>query len=225
LVSFVLEAIFVDSQITVPVEVFEQKLRQKYPQRASALGDRLVAAFVQDNPQYRVTYEAAKAVSVSWPRTPDSNPATLIPATVSTPAPEDKAGAVEPEQQLDQKVPSSPTTSIQIQELATAHADPVVKPQIPTVNRRKRPRIPCRKTRAYVITDEVPGVVVDVVDISRGGLCFTSFEQFRPKTAVSIATHYMEGGQNIFQDGRIVRVRHKPSGMSPSEYAVEFSLG
>jgi hypothetical protein len=221
--SVVLEAILLDSDITVPVEVFEQKLKQKYPQRASALGDGLVAAFVQDNPQYRVTYDGVKAVSVSWRRTPDSTLGTATPATVSTPALEDNVGAVEPEQRPDQKVLSSPTTSDQPREFPTGHADLGVKPQATTVNRRKRPRIPCRKTRAYIITDEVSGVVVDVVDISLGGLCFVSFEQFRPHTAVSIATHYMEGGQNIFQNGLIVRVRHKGPGTSPTEYAVEFS--
>jgi hypothetical protein len=220
----VLEAIFLDSQITVPVEVFEKQLKQKYPQRASALGDRLVAAFVQDNPQYRVTYDGVKAVSVSWSRTPVSIPATLPPATVSTPALGDKIGAVEPEQRLAHEALSSPATSGQTRELAPGHPDLRVNPQIPAVNRRKRPRVPCRKTRAYIIANEVPGVVVEVVDISRGGLCFMSFEQFRLHTAVSVATHYMEGGQNIFQDGLIIRVRHKEPGTLPTEYAVEFSL-
>lgn len=210
-----------DSQITVPVEVFEQKLKLKYPQRASELGDRLVAAFVQDNPQYRVTYDGARAVSVSWPRTSVSAPATITPETVSTsPALEHKTA--EPEQQLDREIPGPLAAPDRTQELATGQTTVAVEPPISTVNRRKRPRVPCRKTKAYVITDQVAGVVVDVIDISRGGLCFASFEQFRIKTAVSIATHYMEGGQNIFQDGLIIRVRHKESGM-PAEYAVEFS--
>jgi hypothetical protein len=196
----VLEAFLSESQITVTAEVFAEKLRQKYPQRASALGDRLIAAFVQDHPQYRVTYDGTKPVSVSWPRKSAStatSPAET--ASTSTPEPAPAAVAAQP---------------------VSGHDDPAVKP----VNRRRQPRVPCRKVRAYVITDDVPGVVVDVVDVSRGGLCFVSFEQFLPQTAVSIATHYIEGGQNIFQDGLIVRARPRRSGTMPTEYAVEFSV-
>ena len=187
-----------DSQITVTAEAFAEKLKQKYPQHASALGDRLITAFVQDHPQYRVIYDGSKPVSVSWPRKRVS-PASP-PATASASAPTPNAVATQPH---------------------TGQDDSGVKP----ANRRKQPRVPCRKIKAYVIADDLPGVVVDVVDVSRGGLCFVSFEQFHPKTAVSIATHYIEGGQNIFQDGLIVRARPKRSGTLPTEYAVEFSAG
>jgi hypothetical protein len=53
-------------------------------------------------------------------------------------------------------------------------------------------------------------------------MCFRTFEQFRPEAPVSIATYYTEGGQNIFQDGRILWMRESESGM-PAEYGVEFS--
>ncbi len=214
-----------DSQVTVTAEVFAQKLKQQYPQHASALGDRLMDAFVKDHPQYQVTYEGGKAVSVSWRRTCASAKTTsFTPTTVSGPAPDSKIFATQPEQQLAHEVQSSESYSGQAQEHASEYDDSGVRPQVPAINRRKQPRVPCRKTKAYVITDGVPGVVVDVVDISRGGACFLSFEQFRPYTAVSIATHYIEGGQNIFQVGLIVRVRHKQSALLPTEYAVEFSF-
>jgi hypothetical protein len=209
-----------DSEVVVTAEVFAQKLKQKYPKRAAALGDRLIAEFVQDHPQYCVTYEGKKAVSVSWRRKSVSTAAT---ATASTPAPDRTTVATHPEQKRERKVASAPTDSAQAQEPAAGQDDSADKPQAPAVNRRKQPRVPCRKIRAFVITRDVPGIVVDVVDISRGGLCFLSFEQFSPKTTISIATHYIEGGQNIFQDGRIVRVRQKRAGMLPTEYAVEFS--
>ena len=51
--------------------------------------------------------------------------------------------------------------------------------------------------KAYIKT-EGPGVVVDLVNISRGGVCFTSVADFRLGTKVLIATHYIEGGHNIF---------------------------
>jgi hypothetical protein len=226
-VPVVLEAIVQDSYITVTAEAFVQKLKQKYPQRASALGDHLIAAFVHDNPQYRVTYDGVKPVSVSWPRKAVSvvaKSSTVQTGSVPAPDPEFRVAA-ELEQRQKRNAPVSPARSGQAREPANDRKNAGTEPQLSGVNRRKQPRVPCRKTRAYVITDNVPGAVVEVVDISRGGLCFVSFDRFYPGTAVSIATHYMEGGQNIFQDGRIVRVRHKPSGMSPSEYAVEFSLG
>jgi hypothetical protein len=47
--------------------------------------------------------------------------------------------------------------------------------------------------------------------------------EFYLETRVSIATYYMDGGQNIFQDGRIVRVQSRPSAGVPGEYAIEFS--
>jgi hypothetical protein len=53
-------------------------------------------------------------------------------------------------------------------------------------------------------------------------MCFRSAENFYPGTAVSVATHYIEGGQNIFQNGRIVRVC-RPSGMTSADYGVEFN--
>lgn len=53
-------------------------------------------------------------------------------------------------------------------------------------------------------------------------MCFATFEQFRPEARISIATHYTEGGQNIFQDGRIIWTREMEPGMPP-EYGVEFS--
>jgi hypothetical protein len=53
-------------------------------------------------------------------------------------------------------------------------------------------------------------------------MCFRTFEQFRLEAPVSIATYYTEGGQNIYQDGRILWMRESESGM-PAEYGVEFS--
>jgi PilZ domain len=97
-----------------------------------------------------------------------------------------------------------------------------LKPTKRTVNERRHPRIPCRNVKACIKTEQGSSVVVDVVNISRGGLCFTSVMEFHPGTQVSIATHYIEGGHNIFQDGRIVRVHSKGSTTVPGEYGVEF---
>lgn len=190
-----------DSQFTATAEAFAQKLRQKYPQHAAALGDHLIAAFVKDHPQYRVTYDGNKAVNVSWTRIKVSTAAaSVIPATISPPTPGAGVGTV------------------------VARPDDESGSQARTVDKRKHLRVPCKGTRAYIISDNVPGVVVDVVETSRGGLRFVSFERFDQGTAVSVAIHYIAGDQNIFKDGLIVRAWHQRSGMLPNEYAVKFSL-
>ena len=97
-----------------------------------------------------------------------------------------------------------------------------LKPTVRTINERRHPRIPCRNMKACIKTEEGSSVIVDILNISRGGLCFTSVMEFHPGTQVSIATHFIEGGHNIFQDGRIVRVHSKGSTTVPGKYAVEF---
>jgi hypothetical protein len=90
-------------------------------------------------------------------------------------------------------------------------------------NERRHPRIPCRDVRACIKTEQGSSVIVNVVNISRGGLCFTGGTEFYPGAPVAIATHYIEGGHNIFQSGRIVRVHFEGSATLPGVYAVEFS--
>jgi hypothetical protein len=99
-----------------------------------------------------------------------------------------------------------------------------MKPEVRTKNDRRHHRIPARKTQACIKTEGGENVIVNLVDISRGGACFTSYVNFQPGTPVLIATHYIEGGQNIFQLGRIVRVQHRAMATLPGEFAVEFSL-
>ncbi len=79
-----------DSQITVSAAQFAQMLKQKYPQHASAADDRLIHAFVQKNPQYRVTLEGTVPVSVSWNRpapAPLMRAEQTVAAAESEPAP------------------------------------------------------------------------------------------------------------------------------------------
>lgn len=105
----------------------------------------------------------------------------------------------------------------------TCHEVYLFEPTVRTVDERKHPRIPCRNVRACIKTEANPDVVVDVINVSRGGVCFSSYAEFHPGIPVSIATHYIVGGQNIFQNGRIVRMQRSPSATAPGEYAIEFS--
>jgi hypothetical protein len=95
-----------------------------------------------------------------------------------------------------------------------------VEPAVRTGNERRHPRIPSRNAQACVRT-QFRSIVVNVTNVSRNGFCFRSTEKFWKGTLVSVATYYIEGGQNIFQKGKIVRVRPSPSGLL-TEYGVEF---
>jgi len=89
-----------------------------------------------------------------------------------------------------------------------------------TINMRRHLRIFCRNARACIRTESA-SVIATLTNVSRNGLGFRTSEKFNPGTTVSIATHYVEGGENIFQSGRIVRVRLSPSG-NFADYGVEF---
>jgi hypothetical protein len=104
----------------------------------------------------------------------------------------------------------------------SAHDAYQITPTIRAVNERHYPRISCRNVKAGIKTAQGSIIIVDLLNISRGGLCFTSLSDFLSRTLVSIATHYIEGGHNIFQDGTIIRVQRRGSATILGEYAVEY---
>ncbi len=63
--------------------------------------------------------------------------------------------------------------------------------------------------------------VVDVVNISRGGVCFRSSRIYGEDTWVQVAVPYTPGAANIFVAGRIVRSRKL--GDASIEYGVEYA--
>lgn len=110
-----------------------------------------------------------------------------------------------------------------LQNLVIEHNRYYVKPDClktaeRTVDGRRHPRVSCKNMLACVRT-ELSSTVVEAVNISRSGMCFRSVQHFWPGTMVLIATHYVEDGQNIFQNARIVRARYRPA---YTEYGVEF---
>ncbi len=108
------------------------------------------------------------------------------------------------------------------EDLVVNHEKYQPKFTVRTVNKRRHPRIPCRNMLACIRT-EFASIVVEMLNISQMGLCFKSAEQFCPGTEVSVAAYYVEGGQNIFQGGRIVRAQYRTAGIL-AEYGVEFSV-
>jgi ribosomal protein S27E len=117
---------------------------------------------------------------------------------------------------------STPNYSGRAEEVVTGRERFPVRRRTTFVERRRCNRIPCRDVKACIRTAGSSSVIADMPNISRNGMCFRTFEQFRLEAPVSIATYYTEGGQNIFQDGRILWMRESESGM-PAEYGVEFS--
>ena len=63
--------------------------------------------------------------------------------------------------------------------------------------------------------------VVDVVNVSRGGVCFQSSRTYGEDTWVQVAVPYTPGSANIFVAGRIVRSRKTDSALI--EYGVEYA--
>jgi hypothetical protein len=107
--------------------------------------------------------------------------------------------------------------------LVVGYENYLVTSSLRPVNKRRHTRIPCRSVQAGIRTEKDAIVIVDVVSLSRGGVRFTSFATFSLETLVSIAIYYVEGGQNIFQHGRVIRVQRNVAEEQPDEYAIEFS--
>jgi hypothetical protein len=63
--------------------------------------------------------------------------------------------------------------------------------------------------------------VADVVNVSRGGVCFQSYRTYIEDTWVQVAVPYTPGSANIFVAGRIVRSRKMDNALT--EYGVEYA--
>lgn len=97
------------------------------------------------------------------------------------------------------------------------------KPEPRRKDKRRHSRVSMSNSKVCVKNERGESVVAEIINLSRGGVYFQSSAEFAVGSLVSVATHYIEGGLNIFQDAKIVRVQRKPSGDLPGEYAVQFS--
>jgi PilZ domain len=86
-------------------------------------------------------------------------------------------------------------------------------------DKRKYARV-SMKTVACIGPPGPQADVVDVVNVSRGGVCFCSSRTYREDTWVQVAVPYTLGSANIFVAGRIVRSRKM--GNALTEYGVEY---
>lgn len=63
--------------------------------------------------------------------------------------------------------------------------------------------------------------VVEVLDISRTGVHFSSLKLYQPGMYVQVSAPYTIGGNNIFSSGRIVRAIRRPTKVLAGDYALE----
>ena len=87
-------------------------------------------------------------------------------------------------------------------------------------DKRKYARI-SMKTAACIGPPGPRADVVDVVNVSRGGVCFHSSRTYGVDTWVQVAVPYTPGAANIFVAGRIVRSRKLDGTLT--EYGVEYA--
>lgn len=86
-------------------------------------------------------------------------------------------------------------------------------------DKRKHPRV-SMKTVACIGPPGPRADIVDVVNISRGGVCFRSSRVYGEHTWVQVAVPYTPGAANIFVAGLVVRSRKVGNGLT--EYGVEY---
>jgi hypothetical protein len=86
----------------------------------------------------------------------------------------------------------------------------------------QKPRMPRTRMRTIACVTQPGGVedVAQVLDISRGGVCFRSKHQYAVNTWIQLAVPYTPGAANIFVPGRIVW--HKETADSQHTYGVQY---
>lgn len=84
------------------------------------------------------------------------------------------------------------------------------------------PRMPRTRMRTIACVTQPGGVedLTQVLDISRGGVCFRSKRQYAVNTWIQLAVPYTHGAANIFVAGRIVW--HKETADSQHTYGVQY---
>lgn len=113
-------------------------------------------------------------------------------------------------------------TEILSDKVALADQISTLKRKPRTLNERRHPRIPLRNARACITRPGKEDDVVDVHDLSRGGVRFSSFTNYQVGTWVRVAVPFTEGATNIFVEGRIVRTHARPCSGLPGEFAIQF---
>jgi hypothetical protein len=92
-----------------------------------------------------------------------------------------------------------------------------------SVNDRKHQRISMRNTKACIRRAGYTDDVVDVIDLSRGGVHFMSFVDYYRGTMVEVAVPYTNGGANVFVPAEVVRIQCRPTAGIPGDFGLRYS--
>jgi hypothetical protein len=92
----------------------------------------------------------------------------------------------------------------------------------PSVNDRKHQRISMRNTRGCIRRSGYADDVVDVLDLSRGGIHFISYVDYYRNTTVEIAVPYTNGGSNVFVPAEVVRIQCRPTSGIPGDFGLRY---
>lgn len=91
-----------------------------------------------------------------------------------------------------------------------------------SVNDRKHQRISMRNTKACIRRAGYSDDVVDVLDLSRGGVHFISHVDYYKNTLVEVAVPYTNGGANVFVPAEVARIQCRPSSGIPGDFGLRY---
>ena len=93
------------------------------------------------------------------------------------------------------------------------------KPAERGAERRRSPRVTMRQAKACIENPGKQSEIVELINVSRGGICFRSHHVYPLHCAIRVSAPYTEGSTNLFVAGRIVRVHRDSWG---GVYGVEY---
>lgn len=91
-----------------------------------------------------------------------------------------------------------------------------------SINDRKHQRISMRNTRACIRRPGYPDDVVEVLDLSCGGVHFISHVDYYKGTMVEVAVPYTSGGANVFVPAEVARIQCRPTSGIPGDFGLRY---
>jgi len=91
-----------------------------------------------------------------------------------------------------------------------------------SINDRRYQRVSMRSTKACIRRPGYLDDVVDVIDLSRGGVHFLSFTEYYRNTVVEVAVPFTEGAANVYVPAEVVRIQCRPTGGIPGDFGLRY---